>query len=552
MRLGSPTFFRQCRAKYGPVFKVAFGRTWMVVVAEPDLLRQVGTKLLNHSFFRGLMRGELQELDEWGLVSAKDDFWRLVRSAWQPAFSSASLAGYLPRMTACAEHLAGRMEDRARDAAADGAEDQPWRVDIWRELGAMTLQVVGSTAYGVDFQAMEGAPPPLQGPVREEEEPQERTSGAAAAAAGSGGGSGSYGRVLVEACRDAFKYSSVVYGSKYSRVSMLLPELRPLVRGAAHALPDRPFAKLLQARRNLRNTCVDLIASWRSGGGGGGGGGGRPHHINGATANGAAPPPVVEAEAVGQSGSGAGADTAFEGAKPPAVEAGSFLGLMLSARDKATGQGLNDRQVAAQVQTFILAGYETTANALAFTVYCLGVNPEVEARLLAEVDEVVGPDRLPTAADLPRLVYTEAVFNEAMRLYPPAHATNRHVEGGPIQVGGYTVPPGIPVFMSIFSSHHNPDVWPRVNDFIPERFLPESPLHPQVAARVPGAHAPFGYGSRMCIGWKFAVQEAKIALATLYRRLRFELEPGQVPLRTAVGITLSPRDGVWVRPVLRV
>jgi cytochrome P450 len=68
---------------------------------------------------------------------------------------------------------------------------------------------------------------------------------------------------------------------------------------------------------------------------------------------------------------------------------------------------------------------------------------------------------------------------------------------------------------------------------------------------VPGAHAPFGYGSRMCIGWKFAVQEAKIALATLYRRLRFELEPGQVPLRTAVGITLSPRDGVWVRPVLR-
>ncbi|KAG2434665.1 hypothetical protein HXX76_007558 [Chlamydomonas incerta] len=545
---GSPTFFRECRAKYGPVFRVAFGRSWMVVVAEPDLLRQVGGKLLNHSMFRGLLGGEFAKLDDWGLVSARDEFWRQVRAAWQPAFSGPSLTGYFPLMAACAARLADKLEGLARGqqgqeqegagkgqpADGSGSSNSSARVDIWRELGAMTLQVVGSTAYGVDFQAMESLP------------------AASGASEGGGGGkpvasaapsSSSYGRVLVQACRDVFKYSSVVYGSKYSRVGLLLPEWRPVVAVLAHALPDLAFTKMLTARGHLRDACMELISTWRKqeapaakqeGQNGAANG-----HAGTGTANGAA-----------AAGTGA-AQTVTAGAGAGGVAAGSFLGLMLAARDKSTGEGLTDLQVAAQVQTFILAGYETTANALAFVVYCIATNPDAEAKLLAEIDAVLGPDRLPTEADLPRLTYTDAVFNEAMRLFPPAHATNRHTDKGDMQVGPYVVPQGVSLFMSIFSAHHNADVWPRVEDFVPERFLPESPLYPEVAARVPNAHAPFGFGSRMCIGWKFAVQEAKVALATLYQRLTFELEPGQVPLQTAVGITLSPRNGVWVRPVAR-
>ncbi|KAG2442182.1 hypothetical protein HYH02_009670 [Chlamydomonas schloesseri] len=564
---GSPAFFRECRAKYGPVFRVAFGRSWMVVVAEPDLLRQVGGKLLNHSMFRTLLGGEFAQLDEWGLVSARDEFWRQVRAAWQPAFSGPSLSGYFPLMAGCAARLADKLERLALQAQGQGqggqvageqaaagnegqlaagaaaggrAGSEPARVDIWRELGAMTLQVVGSTAYGVDFQAME----PL--PATTTTTSANTTGGGdnekPAAPSSSSPSSSSYGRVLVEACRDVFKYSSVVYGSKYSRVGLLLPEWRPAVSVLAHAAPDPPFTKILTARTHLRDACMSLINAWKQQDGTGGAQEKQKEKKEGKE-NGAA--------AKGHANGAAAVNDAAAAGAAAGVAPGSFLGLVLAARDKSTGEGLTDLQVAAQVQTFILAGYETTANALAFAVYCIATNPEAEAKLLAEIDSVLGPDRLPTEADLPRLPYTEAVFNEALRLFPPAHATNRHTDKGPMQVGPYTVPKGFSVFMSIFSAHHNEDVWPRVDDFVPERFLPESPLYPEVAARVPHAHSPFGFGSRMCIGWKFAVQEAKVALATIYQRLTFELEPGQVPLKTAVGITLSPRNGVWVRPVAR-
>ncbi|KXZ54674.1 hypothetical protein GPECTOR_4g740 [Gonium pectorale] len=510
LRQGAHAFFLQCRKKYGPVFKartaLALGRSWVVVVADTELMRQVGFKLRNHEMTEpSLMRGVFKEVEEASLFRAADDFWRLVRSAWQPAFASTSLAGYLPRMTACAEQLADRMEDRARDA--DGGGDGGGRVNMWRELGGMTLQVVGSTAYG------------------------------------------------------------------YSRLALLLPELRPLWSVLAHALPDEPFTRMLQARTTLLTACLELIRGWKDRAERGSdrkARRGAAEAVAAAVVNGDDPTRVVPTDgsrggpdgaiaAAPASPSAAAADVAAAEAsapaqanggdapaKPHAVEAGSFLGLMLSARDKATGQGLSDPQLVAQVQIFILAGYETTANALAFAVHCLATHPEAEARLIAEVDSVLGPDRrLPTAADLPRLVYTEAVFNEAMRLYPPAHAMTR-------RVGGCKVPPGVPLVLAIYAGHHDPRVWPRPEEFIPERFLPDSPLHPEVAARVPNAHTPFGWGSRMCIGWKFALQEAKIALATLYRRLRFELEPGQVPLPLRPSsLTMAPRDGVWVRPVMR-
>ncbi|PNG89510.1 Cytochrome P450 78A4, partial [Tetrabaena socialis] len=84
-----------------------------------------------------------------------------------------------------------------------------------------------------------------------------------------------------------------------------------------------------------------------------------------------------------------------------------------------------------------------------------------EARLLAEIDSVLGPDRPPSESDLPLLPYTEAVVNEAMRLFPPAHATTREVGDAPVEVGGLTVPARTPVLLSIYSAHHDPHLWPR-------------------------------------------------------------------------------------------
>ncbi|GLI67209.1 hypothetical protein VaNZ11_011116 [Volvox africanus] len=519
---GSPTFFKQCRTKYGPVFRVAFGRNWVVVVTDPELMRQVGIRRLNRLAFRSLMRGDFARIDDWGLVMARDDYWRLVRNAWQPAFSPASLSGYLPRMVDCAVQLVKRLEKRA----VEGGEAA--RVDIWRELESMTLQVVGSTAYGVDFHAMDSSDDSASVAAATAADTAAATAALTAADAASGR---QYGHMLTKACHDFFRHSNMIYGSKYSSVSLLLPELRPLLSTLAHALPDLPFLKLLRARKQLYDDCISLIDNWKAA---------------------AAVPTSAAAAMEGLAGGNAAATKAAAVVAPaaPNVAVGSFLGLILSARDKSSGDVLSDLQVTAQVQTFILAGYETTANGLAFAVYCVATNPEVESRLLEEIDSVLGSERAPTEEDLPRLPYTEAVFNEAMRLYPPAHVTSRF-ENTAVQVGNFTVPPQTPIFLSIFSSHHNPDIWPRAEEFIPERFMPDSPRYAEVCARVPYAHSPFGYGSRTCIGFKFALQEAKVALARMYQRLRFQLEPGQVPLKTMVGLTLSPRNGVWVRPVLR-
>ncbi|GLC53338.1 hypothetical protein PLESTB_000733600 [Pleodorina starrii] len=547
MRLGSHEFFRACYEKYGPVYKVALGRAWAVVVGDAELMRQVGVKLRNHIVIDpNLLRGSLRKIELSGLFMAKDDYWRLVRSAWQPAFSAASLSGYLPRMVACAVQLTDRLETRAREAEVEGGSGKAGgRVDIWRELGSMTLQVVGSTAYGVDFLAMGEPTAAAEGHVKQAAAAGEENSSTAAADSNSSSSS-AYSRELVQACADVFRFSNAYHGSRYAQITMLLPELRPLLSWLAHAVPDEPFRRLLAARTKLRSTARSLIADWED-----------KQRLRAADATAAAPaappplspPPATEAADADADTAGATATPGSLGAT--AVEPGSFLGLILAARDKTTGQALDDDEVAAQAQLFILAGYETTANALTFAVYFVARYPEVERRLLAEIDEVLGPDRAPTEADLPRLPYTEAVVYEALRLLPPAYATTRELATSAIEVGGHQVPRGTPLILGIYGSHHDPGVWPRAEEFIPERFMPTSPLYPEVCSRVPNANAPFGYGSRMCIGWKFAVQEGKVALARLYQRLRFELEPGQVPLATAAALTLAPRDGLWVRPVAR-
>ncbi|PNW81402.1 hypothetical protein CHLRE_07g354450v5 [Chlamydomonas reinhardtii] len=483
------------------------------------------------------------------LLRASGSTWRQLRAAWQPAFAPASLAGYLPLMTGCADQLARRLEAKAT-AAAGATAGGGSSVDMWRELGGMTLQVVGSTAYGVDFHSIN------------EEDQAGSGSGSATATAGAtaaakGRGDDGYGKQLAAACGQIFRYGSPVHGSPYLRVAMLFPELRSLLLTLAHTLPDEKFTILTKARTRLCNTVFQLIDSWK-----------QQHSAEGATAAGASSgKPDAGA---GQSNNGVGA-AATGGRGLSGVAPGSFLDLMLGHRQgggsgsggkKAEGEEgvehapLTDEQVAGQVQLFILAGYETTANALAFAVYCIATHPEVESRLLREVDDVLpGSDQLPGESDLPRLAYTEAVVNEALRLFPPAHLTSRVVPPGEtLTVGGYTIPGGTAVYLPMYLAHRDPAVWPRAEEFLPERFLPSSPqyesLQPRGAAQQ-HAHAPFGYGSRMCIGYKFAMQEAKVALATLYRRLTFTLEPGQQPLKLVASVTMSPRGGLHVTPVPR-
>lgn len=197
--------------------------------------------------------------------------------------------------------------------------------------------------------------------------------------------------------------------------------------------------------------------------------------------------------------------------------------------------GLDPTLVRDNLVTLFLAGHETTSHALSWTWWLLAKHPEAEARLHAELDEVLG-DRDPTVDDLPSLPWTDAVIQESMRLFPPAYAIPR-VARVDTELGGYPVTAGSQVVSWLWHCHRGP--WFEAPDaFRPERFLqPTFPKH---------AYLPFGAGTRMCIGAGFARMELRLVLATLARRYRLRATPGQT-VRPLPRVTLSPEGGLPLR-----
>lgn len=217
-------------------------------------------------------------------------------------------------------------------------------------------------------------------------------------------------------------------------------------------------------------------------------------------------------------------------------ERDDLLSRLLHAQDEDDGGRMTDQQLRAEVMTLLLAGHETTALALSWTWYLLAGHPEADARLAAELAEVLG-GRPPTAADLPRLRFAEAVVLESMRLYPPAYGFGREAVED-CELGGYRIPAGANVFLLQWVVHRDPRWFADPEKFRPERWLDG------LASRLPKyAYFPFGGGPRLCIGNAFAMTEAILVVAALAQRFRFALAPGQV-VTPWPSITLRPRGGM--------
>ncbi|MCI0579802.1 MAG: cytochrome P450 [Chloroflexi bacterium] len=199
---------------------------------------------------------------------------------------------------------------------------------------------------------------------------------------------------------------------------------------------------------------------------------------------------------------------------------GDLLSMLLLARDADTGQGMSDRQVRDEVMTLLLAGHETTSNALTWTWYLLDRHPEAAEKLRAELAAVLG-GRAPAMDDLPHLPTTRLVLEETLRLYPPAWGLMRLSEAAD-QIGGYDLPARTYVVISPYLTHRHPAFWPDPERFDPERFTPE-----QIAGRPRYAYIPFGGGPRQCIGNTFAMVEAQLVLATVAQLYRLRLVPGR-------------------------
>jgi len=214
-----------------------------------------------------------------------------------------------------------------------------------------------------------------------------------------------------------------------------------------------------------------------------------------------------------------------------------LLSLLLHAQD-IDGTRMTDRQLRDEAMTLFIAGHETTALALSWTWYLLSQHPDVEAKLWAELEAVLG-GHPPSVADLPRLTYTENVVRESLRLYPPAYGFGREALQD-CEIGGYVVPKGTTLFMSQWVIHRSSRYFPDPEAFMPDRWADG------LAKRLPKyAYFPFGGGPRICIGGGFAMMEAVLLLATIAQRFRLTLVPGH-PIALYPSITLRPAYGVRV------
>ncbi len=227
------------------------------------------------------------------------------------------------------------------------------------------------------------------------------------------------------------------------------------------------------------------------------------------------------------------------------ADRGDLLSMLITARDEeGDATGMTDQQLRDEVVTLLMAGHETTANALTWSWHLLSRHPEVEAKLHAELAAVLA-GRTPSPADLPRLTYTRAVMAESMRLRPPAWTLERGALED-FEAGGFIIRKGATVLMPQYLVHRDPRWWGNDADrFDPDRWSVE-----QQATRPKFAYFPFGAGTRICVAEHFAWMEGTLVLAEIAQRWRMLYEEPEPPVLEPL-VTLRPKGGLRMRLVRR-
>ncbi|WP_127073453.1 cytochrome P450 [Pelagibacterium lentulum] len=216
-----------------------------------------------------------------------------------------------------------------------------------------------------------------------------------------------------------------------------------------------------------------------------------------------------------------------------------LLDYMIAARDQETGKAMTSRDLLHNMQFFIVAGHETTALALSWALLLLALDPDRQTRARSEVQAAIGqgPAREEQLTSMP---YIEAILDESMRLYPPVGMLAREVRGRD-ELCGREINAGDVVFLPFYALHRHDLLWEEPHAFRPERFLPENS-----EGRDRYAYLPFGAGPRVCIGANFAVMQARIILASVLARFRFEPVGDRLPNPT-MAMTVRPDTGIKLK-----
>ncbi|MEP7287665.1 MAG: cytochrome P450 [Chloroflexota bacterium] len=227
------------------------------------------------------------------------------------------------------------------------------------------------------------------------------------------------------------------------------------------------------------------------------------------------------------------------------VDKGDLLSMFLQAVDEETGERMTDLQVRDELMTMFIAGHDTSANALAWTLVELARHPEIEAKLHAEVDSVLG-GRAPQLSDVPLLPYTQNVIKEALRMYPPAVFIARQPLS-PLHIGASSVPKTALINIIPYMIQRDSRWFDDPNSFNPDRFTAD------FEKQLPKCtYFPFGAGPRICIGNGFAMLEMQLVLATIVQRYQLSFVPGQAPVEPKFDLTLGFKQTVRMQIAERI
>jgi len=212
---------------------------------------------------------------------------------------------------------------------------------------------------------------------------------------------------------------------------------------------------------------------------------------------------------------------------------------------------LTDDDIIGNCFMFLFAGFETTANALAFTTLMLARNPDIQERLYEEINKIIPEDEENITYDqIFDIEYLEQVLNESLRMYPPVISFVLRRAVRTTNVGGYEIPKNTNILIPLWNIHRNSENWPEPDVFDPERFSPETLKTEQ---RHPMAFIPFGAGPRNCIGMRFAKMEAKLAIIKMVKKFRIVLPPGapENPKIVTPSFGIKPSPGLPIRLMAR-
>jgi len=473
--------------RHGPVFKWFMGTSVIIVTSDVSMTREVGLKKFSVFTNRkvpvpkslyAFLPVEFQGFLKYGIFTATGKYWKGIRSTSASIFHSVeNLDTFTPFMKEIANELT--------DTLGDLKEGES--IDIWRALGDMTLDVIGSTVFGVRFNSIQNR-----------------------------------GSEEVKAARAIFANGGYqFFRNPYILLSFVFPPLLPVLGLMAQAFPTRSMQKMRHACKVLSNISESIADEARA---------------------------LVQRSA---STSSAVTDAPAGPENSSVYEhiGENFTRLFVQAYNKETGNLLSKKEITAQAFAFVLAGYETTANTLANTVYLLTKNKDKEAALLKEIDRydssfwrrVNSCNDFLSVEELKDYEYVEAVVKEALRMYGPVPNISRNCSSN-TQIKNMPIYKDTEVHCSTQNMHWNPEYFPNPEKFMPERFIPSSPIYKLQNHQ---AFMAFGIGPRMCVASNFAVTEAKLALITLYRRFTFTPSPGYKH-KLKMTATLSPENGVKV------